>query len=179
MATPRALTLQQQPLVERLEGRRLLANAHLLGPVTLTDNGTTLTATGTFAGLGNQDLTVTLAATGSATVLCHNPKGNVAPGQTQPVSVSGSQTDIEVKNGRARFDVTTPAPAITGNPCPNGKWTPELTNVTFTSATLTAEQGGVTVFTQTFDLTGAASATAAGALGAIDWTWSPDSSGSD
>src|SRR5215216_6475511 len=78
----------------------------LRGPV-FTDEGTQLRATGTLAGLGGEDVNVTLTATGTGAVECTNPGGNVAPGQSFTTSVTGTQTDIEVKNGRANFDVLT------------------------------------------------------------------------
>jgi hypothetical protein len=123
------------------------------GP-TFTDEGTTLNTTGNVSGLGNEDLTVQLDATGTGSVTCTNPAGNVAPGQDTSVDASGTQSDIEVKNGRASFDVTTaeppaPNPAVV---CPNRKWTATITDVDFTSATLTFIQDGEIVFQQTFPL---------------------------
>jgi hypothetical protein len=123
------------------------------GP-TFTDEGTTLNVTGNVSGLGNENLTVILDATGTGSTICENPAGNRAPGQDTTVNASGSQSDIEVKNGRTSFDVTTaeppaPDPAVV---CPNRKWTATITDVDFTSATLTFIQGGNIVFQQTFPL---------------------------
>jgi hypothetical protein len=123
------------------------------GP-TFTDLGTTLNVTGDVSGLGNENLTVRLDATGVGSVTCANPAGNIAPGQDTSVNASGTQSDIEVKNGRAVFDVTTaeppaPDPAVV---CPNRKWTATITDVEFSSATLTLLQGGMIVFQQTFTL---------------------------
>jgi len=139
-------------MFEALERRSLLSSAHFVTGPTFTDQGTTLKATGSVAGLGNGDVTVTLNATGTATVLCTNPGGNIAPGQTQNVNVSGQQTITDVKNGRVTFSVTTIAPTAPKNACPNGKWTASVTNVNFSSATLIVQQGGQTVLTasQTF-----------------------------
>ena len=133
----------------------IAANPHFIGTPTLTDNGTTLTATGTIAGLGNQDIDVVLTATGRATVTCKNPAGHVAPGQTKNVTVTGSDSDIEVKNGKATFSVTTNEPVAPQNACPNRKWTATVTNVNFTSATLTVFQpsgSNHVVLTKTFTL---------------------------
>ena len=123
------------------------------GP-TFTDLGTTLNVTGNVSGLGTQDLTVTLYAPGTAAVTCSNPAGQVAPGQRTSTSTSGAQSGIEVKNGRATFNVTTAEPA-SPNPavvCPNRKWTATITDVVFSSATLTLTQGGQVVFSRTFAL---------------------------
>jgi hypothetical protein len=121
------------------------------GP-TFTDNGTTLTVRGNVSGLGNEDLSVFLSATGVAEVTCTNPAGNVAPGQDTTTTTSGSQTGIEPKNGRATFTVTTAQPTAPTDACPNRKWTATVTDVDFTSATLTLVQGGQVVFQQTYQL---------------------------
>lgn len=132
----------------------LAANPHFLrGGPSFTDVGTQLRVTGTIAGLGNQDIEVVLTATGTTTVTCTNPGGNVAPGQTKTATVEGDATDIEVKNGKATFSVTTDEPTPDPSSCPNAKWTPTITDVTFSSATLTVIQpsgSGNVVFEQTF-----------------------------
>ena len=116
------------------------------GP-TGTDNGTTLTVTGNVSGLGQENLTATVDAEGIATVECSNPAGNVAPGQDTEVDATGTVSGIEPKNGRATFSVTTIAPTVTGaEACPNAKWSATVTDVDFTSATLTLIQGGVVIF---------------------------------
>jgi hypothetical protein len=134
---------------EGLESRRLLASPHfVVGPV-FTDQGSTLNASGSVAGLGNEDVTVILNAQGTATLICTNPGGNVAPGQTRDVNVSGSQTITDVKNGRVNFNVTTVAPEAPADACPNPQWTPSVTDVDFNSATLIVQQGGEDVLTVT------------------------------
>lgn len=118
----------------------LAANPHFVrGPTFSTTSSGALRATGTIAGLGNADVTVSLSAAGSRT--CLNRGGNQPPGQTQ--TVSGSQTITDVKNGRVTFDVTTGSLA---NTCPDHM----KSTVTFTSATLTVTQGGQVVLQESF-----------------------------
>lgn len=128
----------------------LASNVHLKNNAypTFTDNGLTLTASGALAGLGNGDVLVTLSATANATATCTNPSGkNQPPGQNPaPVSVSGTEAipASEVKNGTTKFSVTTQPPKtpIPGAPdCPNSKWTETITDLSFTGATLTVQQG--------------------------------------
>jgi hypothetical protein len=139
-------------LIEGLEERRLLASPHFLGEPEFSVLGTSLNATGSVAGLGNQDVTVVLSAQGTATIVCTNPAGKVAPGQTRDINVSGSQTITDVKNGRVNFSVTTAAPVAPQDACPNRKWTASIKNVDFSSATLIVQQGGEDVLTETVDL---------------------------
>jgi len=118
----------------------LAAKPHFVkGPTfTVTSSGA-LKATGGVAGLGNEDVTVTLSADGYRT--CTNRGGNEPPGQTQ--TVTGSQTISDAKNGRVNFKVTTAALA---DSCPDHM----KSTVTFTSATLTVSQGGSVVLQETF-----------------------------
>ena len=93
--------------------------------------------------------------------LAANPHFVVSPTFTvnDNGTVTGTQTDIEVENGRASFDVTTAAPVLdpTLTPkqlgCPNNKWTPEIGEVTVVSATLQIIQpagSGNVVLEETF-----------------------------
>jgi len=126
------------------------SSVHLKGGAkaqpSFTDNGLTLTARGSLVGLGNGDILVTLRATGNVTATCQNRGGNQPPGQNPaPVTLTGvdSIPAAEIKNGTVRFTVTTSAPTspIPGAPdCPNPNFTETITDVQFTSATITVEQ---------------------------------------
>lgn len=132
------------------------ANVHLKSkpPLSLTDNGLTLSACGALAGLGNGDVTITIVATGDIHTICVSPGGNEAPGQNPgEVAVLGDVTipASEVKNGTLKFCVTTAAPA-TPTPaeagCPNNNWRVRIADVDFSDATLIVEQGGKVVLQQ-------------------------------
>ncbi len=129
------------------------------GSSTFTNKGLSLEATGALTGLEDQDAEVVLEATGTAHMSCTNPSGHQPRGQNKPnkghLTLTGSQTISagEIKNGNATFDLaTTTAAERTARElgCPNNKWSATITDVSFTSATITVLQHGNVVLRQTF-----------------------------
>ena len=122
-----------------------------------TDNGTTLKTCFSLAGLGNQDVTITVKARGTASTICRNPGGNVAPGQNKfPVRTFAEETipSTEIKNGNVSVCLTTNEPAdptAREAGCPNGNWDAEITDVHFSSVEVIVEQGGKVVLDKTFN----------------------------
>ena len=131
------------------------AKVHFKKTPVIVDNGLTLTASGALTGLGNGDVTITIIAEGSASVVLLNPSDQFVPGQNRlPITVSGSQTisATEIKNGNVRFSVTTatpenPTPEEAG--APNDNWSAFIDDVIFSSATIIVQQGGKTVLKTT------------------------------
>jgi hypothetical protein len=161
MAPNRALRTKPPALVERLESRYLLSVNFKTGPTfTVTDNGLTLTASGTLSGLGNNAFpyTVSMTTTGITTATCTNKGGNTVEVHNTSFTASGQTTvtSQSATQGNAPFTVTTDKPT---NPvphapdCPNGNWTETITSIQFTSATITVKDvNGIVVLRQTFTL---------------------------
>jgi hypothetical protein len=127
----------------------LAQSPHLKGrnPVSFTDNGLTLTATVSYAGLGNFDTLQVLNASANPTATCTNPAGATQPPGQNPaeVDVTGSTAVPAgaIKNGNVTISTTTSPPVtpIPGAPdCPNPQWTETITDMAFTSATITLFQ---------------------------------------
>ena len=124
----------------------LAVSPHLKGrnPVSFTDNGLTLTATVSYAGLGNFDTLQTLAARANPTADCVNPgTGEHRPPGQNPaeVEVTGSTAVPagDIKNGNVTITTTTnpPTTPVPNAPdCPNPNWTENITDMAFTSATI-------------------------------------------
>jgi hypothetical protein len=132
----------------------LAQNAHFVREVRARDLGTQLQVSGSIAGLGNQDVDVIVVAEGIASIECTNPGGNVAPGQDTELVLTGEQLSLEPKNGRVNFTVVTEEPVAPDEACPNPQWTPEVTDVEFTSYTITVIQpsgSGNVVLEETFE----------------------------
>lgn len=111
-----------------------------------TDIGTQVTCTGKVAGLGGTTFEITIEAAGIAEVVCINPGGNRAPGQDTEVDVAGGTGPLPTpQNGQFVFSITTdsPDPLPPTPTCPNNQWTPEIVDVSFTTATLTLFEDGV------------------------------------
>jgi hypothetical protein len=120
-------------------------NAHLKGrnPVLFVDDGLTLKATVTYAGLGNFDTLQNLSASAQPTSTCTNPAGATQPPGQNPaeVDVTGSTAvgAEDIKNGNVMIETPTnpPVTPILGAPdCPNPQWTESITDMAFTSATI-------------------------------------------
>ncbi len=121
----------------------LAQSGHFVGTPTCTDIGTQVQCTGKVAGLGGTTFTITVSAPGTGSVECTNPAGNVAPGQSFTTTVSGTSGPFATpRNGQARFTVTSNAPSAPAGSCPNPMWTATVTDVSFTTATLTLREDG-------------------------------------
>jgi len=124
-------------LLTTFAGAALAQAGHFVGEPTCRDIGTQVQCTGKVAGLGGTTFTITVEATGTASVTCTNPAGNVAPGQSFTATVTGTSGPFATpRNGQARFTVTSDAPTAPPGSCPNPMWTATVTDVTFTNATI-------------------------------------------
>jgi hypothetical protein len=129
----------------------VLAQAgHFVGTQTCRDIGTQVQCSGKVAGLGGTTFTILVSAQGTASVTCTNPAGNVAPGQSFTTTSTGTTGPTATpRNGQASFNVTSATPTAPAGSCPNPKWTATVTDVQFTTATLTLLENNVVVDTIT------------------------------
>ena len=134
------------------------ANLHFVGRPTATVDGDNVVVSGKVAGLGNQDITVTVEVNGEVVVFCINPGGNEPPGQNkEPFTAVESQTFVpSADNGQFTFQIVVDIAAavqaaVDAHECPNPNWEKEAGDVTLDSATVTVEQGNRTI-SRTIDL---------------------------
>jgi hypothetical protein len=129
---------------------------HFIGTPSCTKSVTTgLTCSGKAAGLGNGPTAAFLTASSvTATYVCQNKGGNVAPGQ--PVvnqNVTGPTQNITPRNGQITFSPNIPPPPTPSSAavCPNGNWKVLLTSLTYTDVVLHIQQPpGTDVLTSSF-----------------------------
>lgn len=111
------------------------------------------------AGLGNDDVLVTLTTSGSAVYQCRNHGGQIAPGQNKVLvgpSVTPAFFDAdEIKNGNLSFTISntlTARATVTAAEagCPGAQWTGVNPVLTITNISLVIEQPvGTVIFTCT------------------------------
>jgi hypothetical protein len=131
-------TVAALSLLTTFGGTAFAQSGHFVGTPTCTDIGTQVQCSGKVAGLGGTTFTITVSAQGTASVTCTNPAGNVAPGQSFTTTVTGTSGPFATpRNGQARFTVTSDTPTAPPGSCPNPMWTATVTDVTFTTATVT------------------------------------------
>ena len=109
-----------------------VSNAHFVGTPTLTSSGTTATASGKVAGLGNVEQ---IHVTVSGDAACINP-GSKHPKAANKESFS-AEGDFPVQNGKANFSLT--LTATFQPPC-----SPPMT-VAFTDVTVTDTTNNISV----------------------------------
>jgi hypothetical protein len=122
----------------------LAQSGHFVGTPKCTDNGTTYTCTGKVAGLGGTTFEIRSTAQGTASVTCTNPGGNVAPGQSFTTTSTGTTGPLATpRNGQASFRESSTTPTAPAGSCPNSMWTGTVTDVQFTTVTLTLLEDNV------------------------------------
>jgi hypothetical protein len=129
-------------------------SGHFVGRTRCRDIGTFAECTGKVVGLGGTTFQVTVSATGTASVECTSPGGEVAPGQSFTTTVTGSTDALTpLKNSPFPFEVRTDTPSAAPGSCPNPMWTARVIDVAFTIATLTLLEGGITLDTISVSVT--------------------------
>jgi hypothetical protein len=122
---------------------------------TVTNNGTSVEASGQVAGAGTF-ITAVLTVHYTFPVSCFNPGSDTGPvpGHSGTGTTAGSQT-VQAIHGNASFDITVPVPTNNTPPphaCPSSKWVAVVGTPTVSSATVTvnSSNGGFLSYTQTF-----------------------------
>ena len=135
-----------------LTTQAVAASLHFVGSPKASVVDDAVVVSGKVAGLGNEDITVTVEVDGQVTVLCISPGGNQAPGQNkEPFSAVDSRTFVpSAKNGQFTFTIAVDiadaiAEAVAQHDCPNRNWTKEVGDVSVDSVIVTVEQGGQTI----------------------------------
>jgi hypothetical protein len=147
-------TVAALSLLTTFGGAAFAQAGHFVGTPTCTDQGTTAECTGKVAGLGGTTFEITVTASGTASVECTNPAGNVAPGQSFTLTAAGtSGPQPTPRNGQFRFTVETETPTAPAGSCPNPQWTATVVDVEFGNATITLTEDGVTSDTITVPVT--------------------------
>jgi hypothetical protein len=141
-------------LLATFAGAALAQSGHFVGTPTCSDIGTQVQCSGKVAGLGGTIFTITVSAPETASATCTNPAGNVAPGQSFSTTVTGTSGPFPTpRNGQARFTVTSNTPAAPPGSCPNAMWTATVTDVAFTTATVTLSEDSTVLDTITVPVT--------------------------
>jgi hypothetical protein len=127
---------------------------------TISGSGATqrVDCTSELVGLGQGDIVSSTTISGFAVYTCVNPAGNEAPGQNRVLEGPATNDVItpggDITNGRATvtgFAELTADPTVSGRAagCPGNRWTGINPQLTITSITYSASQGGVLLFTST------------------------------
>jgi hypothetical protein len=134
--------------------RAFAQNPHFVGqPTRAVNNQGDLVCSGKIAGLGSAtEVEAFLEADISATFVCINPAGNIAPGQTDIANVPGEEATLAVRSGQTVFrNLTVPAPEEFD--CPNPKWQGRLQSITFSNVSIFVESTELPIpgtFSRTF-----------------------------
>jgi hypothetical protein len=122
-----------------LVGTATAQSPKLKSPLRVTDNGQTFTICYDISGLGNVT-EVEVIVTYNATVFseCFNPgnREESVPAHNKVVTGISEPFTVPVRNGRATF-CSQSTQTFTPGSCPNGNWTAEVTDVSFSNVTLT------------------------------------------
>jgi hypothetical protein len=102
----------------------LAQNPHCTGQgIQVTVEDGILTVSGKVAGLGEEPANAVVTADVTVEILCENPGGNIAPGQTQETQATGEAVILPAGSGQTTFSVQTDPIEIPEDACPNEAWT--------------------------------------------------------